>query len=150
MSVAPVSPLVPLFITQALFGVLYALLIHWLSVNEYLPGSTAYSVVVGDAATLFIQWIFLRDEWTSLITFASFACSGFPMVVSYLFRHQQKVLSHKAPAVADRRLESPRRCDHGTGSDHTSDRRREGNGGQRSTSVAYGDRHVEIGMNSFG
>lgn len=90
-----VSPLVPLYIAQSLFGVMYALLIHWLAVNNYLKGSTAYSVVVGDAATLFIQWVFFPQTWVPLVTFGSFVFSGVPMIVSYLVRHQQRVESHK-------------------------------------------------------
>lgn len=95
MPASAVSPLLPLYITQLLFGVLYAMLIHWLSINEYLQGSTAYSVVVGDAVTLFIQWVFFPHTWLPLVTFFSFVFSGVPMIVTYLFRHQQKVLSHK-------------------------------------------------------
>lgn len=90
-----VSPLIPLYITQLLFGILYAILIHWLAVNDYLQGSTAYSVVVGDAVTLFIQWIFFPETWSPQVTFGCFVFSGIPMIVTYLFRHQQKVLSHK-------------------------------------------------------
>lgn len=90
-----VPPLIPLYIAQTLFGVVYAMLIHWLAVNEYLQGSTAYSVVVGDAVTLLIQWIFFPHSWEPLVTFGSFVFSGTPMIVSYLFRHQQRVQSHK-------------------------------------------------------
>ena len=90
------SPLLSLYLAQLVFGILYAMLIHWLSMNDYLKGSTAYSVVVGDAATLFIQWLFLPEAWHPFVTFGSFAFSGLPMVVSYLYRHQKKVLlSHK-------------------------------------------------------
>jgi len=97
MSYPPISPLVPLYIAQALFGVMYALLIHWLAINNYLKGHTAYSVVVGDAATLFIQWLFFSHTWLPLVTFGSFVFSGVPMIVSYLVRHQQRVesRSHK-------------------------------------------------------
>ncbi len=95
MQFTEVSPLLSLYIAQFLFGCLYAWLIHWLSVNEYLEGSTAYSVVVGDAATMFIQWLFLPVTWHPMVTFGSFVCSGTPMIVTYLFRHEQKVLSHK-------------------------------------------------------
>lgn len=90
-----VNPLLPLYLAQSVFGILYAMLIHWLSVNEYLKGSTAYSVVVGDAATLFIQWLFLREAWHPFVTFGSFVFTGLPMIVSYLYRHQKKVLSHR-------------------------------------------------------
>lgn len=86
-----VSPLVPLYITELLFGVMYALLIHWLATNSHLKGQTAYSVVVGDAATLIIQWFFFPQSWEPLVTFGSFVFSGVPMIVSYLFRHQQQV-----------------------------------------------------------
>lgn len=89
------SPLISLYIAQALFGVLYSILIHWLSVNDYLQGSTAYSVVVGDAATLAIQWLFFPENWSPWVTFCCFVFSGTPMVISYLIRHQQKVNSHK-------------------------------------------------------
>lgn len=92
---APISPLVPLYIAQLLFGVLYAWFIHWVSVNKYWPGGTAWSVVIGNTATLLIQWLFLGDTWSPLETFGSFAFSGTPMIVTYLFRHQQRVLSHK-------------------------------------------------------
>ena len=88
------NPLLPLFLAQSLFGLLYSILIHWISVKNYLRGSTAYSVVLGDAVTLFIQWLFIRDGWSPLVTFGSFAFSGLPMVITYLFRYQQKV-SHK-------------------------------------------------------
>ena len=91
-----VSPLLPLYLAQLIFGILYSMLIHWLSMNDYLKGSTAYSVVVGDAATLFIQWLFLPEAWHPFVTFGSFVFSGLPMVVSYLYRYQKKVLlSHK-------------------------------------------------------
>lgn len=90
-----ISPLITLYIAQALFGVMYALLIHWLATNDYLKGQTAYSVVVGDAGTLFIQWLFFPNNWAPIVTFGSFVFSGTPMIVSYLFRHQQRVQSHK-------------------------------------------------------
>jgi hypothetical protein len=90
-----VSPLLPLYLSELVFGLLYALLIHWITVNGYLKGSTAWSVVIGDAATLLIQWLFLGEAWAPLATFGSFACSGMPMVVSYLYRHQKRVESHK-------------------------------------------------------
>jgi hypothetical protein len=89
------SLLLPLFLAQSVFGLLYALLIHWISVNDFLKGSTAWSVVIGDAATLLIQWLFIRDNWHPLVTFGSFAFTGLPMVVTYLYRYQRKVLSHK-------------------------------------------------------
>ena len=89
---SPTSPLLSLYLAQFLFGVLYASLIHWLSMKHYLPGSTAWSVVIGDAATLFIQWLFVRDGWNFGMTFGSFACSGFPMVITYLYRHQSNVI----------------------------------------------------------
>lgn len=95
MTHTPISPLVPLFIAQFLFGALYATLIHWLSVRNYLQGSTAYSVIVGNAVTLFIQWLFVRDGNSALLTFASFACTGLPMTLTYLYRHQIRVLTHK-------------------------------------------------------
>ena len=90
----PSSPVLALYLAEFLFGVLYAMLIHWLSVNDYLKGSTAYSVVVGDAMTLFLQWVFFQESWSPLVTFGSFVCSGTPMIVSYLVRHQQRVVSH--------------------------------------------------------
>ena len=96
MNISPVSPLIPLYIAQLLFGFLYAALIHWLSVNHYLPGSTAWSVVIGVSGTLFVQWVFIRECWSPLVTFGSFAGTGLPMTVTYLFRHQKRVLlSHR-------------------------------------------------------
>jgi hypothetical protein len=89
------SPLLSLFLAEFTFGLLYAVLIHWISVNNYLSGSTAWSVVIGDAATLFIQWLFIRDNWDPWVTFWCFACSGFPMVVTYLLRYQVKVEKKK-------------------------------------------------------
>lgn len=93
MDHSPITPLIPLYIAQTLFGVTYALLIHWLAVNSYLKGQTAYSVVVGDAMILFIQWLFFPHSWEPLVTFGSFVFSGLPMIVSYLVRHQQRVQS---------------------------------------------------------
>ncbi len=91
MALSPTSPLLSLYLAEFVFGLLYAALVHWISVKHYLRGSTAWSVVIGDAATLFIQWLFIRDVWNPFITFGCFAFSGFPMVVTYLFRHQQHV-----------------------------------------------------------
>jgi hypothetical protein len=85
------SPLLSLFLAEFTFGLLYAWLIHWISVKKYLQGSTAWSVVIGDAATLLIQWLFIRDGWNPFVTFACFAFSGTPMVITYLFRHQMQV-----------------------------------------------------------
>lgn len=95
MEHSAISPLIPLYIAQLLFGTLYAILVHWLAVNDYLQGSTAYSVVVGDAVTLFIQWVFFPEAWSPLVTFGCFVFSGVPMIVTYLFRHQKRVQSHK-------------------------------------------------------
>src|SRR5262245_7531458 len=71
-------PLISLFLAEFAFGLLYAALIHWISVNNYLAGSTAWSVVIGDAATLFIEWLFFHDNWSPWITFWCFASSGLP------------------------------------------------------------------------
>ena len=90
-----VSPLLSLYLSQLVFGLLYAILIHWISTKGYLKGSTAWSVVIGDGATLMIQWLFIREGWSPLVTFGSFAFSGSPMVISYLVRHQQRLESHK-------------------------------------------------------
>lgn len=89
------SPLVSLYLAELVFGLLYAWLIHWLAVNHYLEGSTAWSVVIGNAATLFIEWIFIPTGWNHLVTFGSFAFSGLPMVLTYLYRHQKRMESHK-------------------------------------------------------
>lgn len=95
LSSPTISPLVPLYIAQALFGVLYAALIHWLSKKGYLKGSTAWSVVIGVGGTLCVQWLFVRECWGPLATFGSFAVTGTPMTVTYLVRHEQRKLSHK-------------------------------------------------------
>lgn len=86
-----ISPLLPLFLAELVFGLLYAWLIHWLGMNGYMKGQTAWSVVVGDAATLFIQWLFFRVTWNPFVTLGCFACSGLPMVITYLYRYQLKV-----------------------------------------------------------
>lgn len=88
MEVPLVSPTLPLYLAEILFGLLYAALIHWLGIKGYLKGQTAWSVVVGDGATLFIQWLFFRESWNPFVTVGSFACSGTPMIVTYLYRHQ--------------------------------------------------------------
>lgn len=91
MAYSLTSPLLSLFSAELVFGMLYALLVHWISVKHYLRGSTAWSVVVGVAATLLIQLAFVRSCWSPLVTFSCFAFSGLPMVVSYLVRYQTKV-----------------------------------------------------------
>ncbi len=88
MDNAHTSPVLPLLLSEFTFGLLYAALVHWISVNGYLNGSTAYSVVIGDAGTLFIEWIFFHNNWDPWVTFWCFTCSGFPMVITYLLRHQ--------------------------------------------------------------
>lgn len=88
MTLSPVSPLIPLFLAELVFGLLYAVLIHWLGLKGWLKGQTAWSVVVGDAMTMFIQWLFIREQWSPFVTFGCFAMSGAPMVISYFYRHQ--------------------------------------------------------------
>lgn len=73
------------------------MLIHWISVKEYLQGSTAYQVVFGDAMVMFILWLFFRDGWNPLVVFACFVFAGAPMVISYLFRHETQ--SHKRKVI---------------------------------------------------
>jgi len=100
MSNPHVFPLLTLFLSQFLFGLLYAGLVHWVSMKNFWPGSTAVSVIIGDGMTLFIQWLFFKDNWNPFVTFGSFACSGFPMFITYQIRHQmlveKKKASHKA------------------------------------------------------
>lgn len=91
MTTPAVSPLIPLYLAELIFGILYAMLIHWVSIHGWLKGNTAWSVVVGDGATLFVEWLFVRECWEPGVTFACFACSGFPMLVSYLYRYQTRV-----------------------------------------------------------
>lgn len=91
MDYSPTSPLLSLLLAELLFGLLYAAVVHWLSTQHYFPGGTAGSVIVGDAATLFIQWLFVRASWDPSVTFACFACSGAPMALTYWFRHHQRV-----------------------------------------------------------
>src|SRR5262245_46974571 len=83
-----VHPLLPLFLAESIFGLVYAGVIHWISVKNYLIGSTAYWVVIGDAITLFILWLFFREAWSPWVTFLCFGCTGTAIVVTYLFRHQ--------------------------------------------------------------
>ena len=90
------SRLLALFLSQFLFGCLYSVLVHWVSVRNFWPGSTAFSVVVGDAATLIIQWLFIPQDWPPIVTFVSFACSGFPMFITYQIRHQMLIEKKKA------------------------------------------------------
>lgn len=97
MDASPVSPLLPLYLSQSVFGILYASLIHWISVKEYLKGSTAYQVVFGDAMVLFILWLFFRENWNPLVVFACFVFAGAPMVITYLFRHE--VQTHKRKMI---------------------------------------------------
>ena len=106
-------PLLTLFISQFLFGCLYAGLVHWVSVRNFWPGSTAVSVIIGDGATLLIQWLFIRTDWDPLVTFFSFACSGLPMFITYQIRHQmiveKKKESHKTrtwPNIANQMRET--------------------------------------------
>jgi hypothetical protein len=77
-----------LFLVEFIFGLLYAAVIHWLGVKGWMKGQTAWSVVVGDGATMFIQWLFIRAEWNPFVTFGCFAMSGAPMVITYFYRHQ--------------------------------------------------------------
>lgn len=99
MNLFPMNAIFPLLLAEFVFGLLYALLIHWISTKNYLQGSTAWWVVVGDAFTLFIQWLFFRESWNPWVTFLCFACTGAPMVVTYLFRHQMQV---------EKRIHTPR------------------------------------------
>lgn len=91
MQHSAISPLIPLFLAELVFGLLYAWLIHWLGMNGYMKGQTAWSVVVGDAMTLFIEWLFYRMTWSPFVTLGCFAFSGLPMVITYFYRYQLKV-----------------------------------------------------------
>ncbi len=91
MALSPTSPLLPLFLAELVFGLLYAAIIQWLSMKHYFPGGTAGSVIVGNALTLFIQWLFIRPSWDPFVTFGCFACSGAPMALTYWWRSQAKV-----------------------------------------------------------
>lgn len=86
-----VSPLLPLFFAEIIFGLLYAVLIHWMGMKGYLKGQTAWSVVVGDGVTLFVEWLFFRESWNPFVTLGCFACTGVPMIVTYLYRHQLQI-----------------------------------------------------------
>lgn len=97
MDTSPVSPLLPLYLAQSVFGILYAMFIHWISVKEYLTGSTAYQVVFGDAGVMFILWLFFRESWSPAVVFACFVFAGSPMVITYLFRHE--VQTHKRKLI---------------------------------------------------
>lgn len=99
MPESPVNPLTALYIAESLFGVCYAGLIHWIAVNGYLSGSTAYQVVIGDAVTLLIEWAFIPAAWSPVVTFTCFIFSGLPMVISYLIRHEARVESHKRKII---------------------------------------------------
>ena len=87
MSNSQEFPLLSLYLAETIFGLLYATLIHWGGMQGWLKGQTAWSVVVGDGVTLFIQWLFFRESWNPFVTFGSFVCSGIPMIVTYLYRH---------------------------------------------------------------
>lgn len=100
MTLSPVSPLIPLYLAELVFGLLYAVLIHWLGLKGWLKGQTAWSVVVGDAVTMFIQWMFIREQWNPFVTFGCFAMSGAPMVISYFYRHQLLIERAKHTARA--------------------------------------------------
>ena len=91
----PINPLLSLYLAQTVWGLLYAILIHWMAVNRYGNGGTAASVVVGVAVTLLIQWAFMPDSQIP-ITFGSFACSGFWMFTTYMYRYERRKKSHKA------------------------------------------------------
>lgn len=91
MPASPASPTLPLYLAELVFGLLYAWLIHWIAVNGWLKGNTAWSVVVGDGGTLFICWLFIPNEWPPIIVFICFAFSGAPMAITYLARHQMQV-----------------------------------------------------------
>lgn len=91
METSQAFPILSLYLAETIFGLLYATLIHWMGVKGYLKGQTAWSVVIGDGATLFIQWLFFRESWNPFVTLGSFACSGIPMIVTYLYRHQMMI-----------------------------------------------------------
>jgi hypothetical protein len=90
MAASPSSLLLPLCLAELVFGLLYALLIHWIALHGWLKGNTAWSVVIGNSATLLIQWLFIPSSGPWL-TFMCFAFSGAPMAVTYLLRHQMRV-----------------------------------------------------------
>lgn len=101
--ISPTSPLLPLYLSQTVWGLLYAIFIHWMSVNHYGKGGTAFSVAVGVGVTLFIQWLYLPVAHTS-VTFGSFACSGFWMTISYMYRYEKRKKSHKARRLPNRAM----------------------------------------------
>lgn len=96
------SPVIPLYLAEFCFGLVYAMLIHWLAVNKYMQGSTAWSVIVGDSGTILIAYAFLQTDIPIHVLILSFACSGLPMTVSYFYRTEQRRTSHKARPIGNR------------------------------------------------
>jgi len=78
------------------FGILYAGLVRWVSRRGF-EGQTAWSVVVGVAATLLAMIPVLGLNIVAII-FCFFAASGTPMIVEYLLRVQTEIQQDKKNA----------------------------------------------------
>lgn len=67
------------------FGVLYAMLTHWMRANGYLRGVTAYQVMWGVLITLTINLLVHHPDPTFdyILEIITFGCTGGPMIVEH-------------------------------------------------------------------
>jgi ABC-type methionine transport system permease subunit len=79
-----------------LFGVLFALLVHWASKRQ-MVGQTAWAVVVGVAVTLLTMIPMFGLDLVALIS-CYFAATGIPMIVEYILRIQSDIQRDKEEA----------------------------------------------------
>jgi hypothetical protein len=93
----PSQPIFRLSLAGALlFGILFALLVHWASKRQMI-GQTAWAVVVGVTGTLLIAIPFFGLNIIVLL-FPYFIASGLPMIVEYILRVQKEIDQDKQSA----------------------------------------------------